>query len=55
MFEKLYLIDKILGESMPLKAMISKCVIDSRLTSEVSIVDMGNGFSLCQVYECFGL
>lgn len=45
-FEQFYLIGKILGESMSLKYILSKCVSDWHLTDEVSIADMGNGFSV---------
>lgn len=41
-FEQLYLTDKILGESMPLKTNVSKCATEWQIVSEVSIIDMGN-------------
>lgn len=31
---------------MPLKMIMSKCVMDWQIFDEVSIVEMGNGFSL---------
>lgn len=39
-FEKLYLTGKVLGESIPLKLIISKGISDGQLISEVNIVDM---------------
>lgn len=39
-FEQLYLIGKVLGESMPLKFIISKCITEWNLNGEASIVDM---------------
>lgn len=45
-FEQLYLIGKMLVESLPLKLIISKCFADWKLAREASIGDMDNGFSL---------
>lgn len=45
-FEQLYLIGKILGETMPIKTIISKCEIGWQGVWEVNIADTGNGFSL---------
>lgn len=46
LFSQLYLIGKILGESMPLKAILSNCMNNSKFAREGSMVDMGNGFTL---------
>lgn len=35
----------VLGQSTPLKLILSKCISDWKLTGEVNILDMGNGFS----------
>lgn len=45
-FENLFLIDKMLGESVPLKTITSKTKADWMPTGEVKFVDMGNGFIL---------
>lgn len=45
-FENFYLIGKILGESLPLKLIMAKCIPHLNLTREHSFVDNGNGFSL---------
>lgn len=45
-FEQLYLIGKVLCESMFSKLIISKCILDWQLIGEVNIVNMGIGFSL---------
>lgn len=45
-FEILYLIRKMLGESVPLKTSMSKIKFDWMSTGEVKYVDMGNGFIL---------
>lgn len=45
-FENLFLIGKIIGESLPVKTLASKTKADWLLTGEVRYVDMGNGFTL---------
>lgn len=40
MFEQLYFIGKILGESELLKMIMSKCVMDWQITGEISIVNI---------------
>lgn len=42
---QIYLVGKLLGESMPLKTILSKCLSDCKVTGEVNVVDMGNGFT----------
>lgn len=46
MFAQLYLIGKILGESLPIKLITAKCVTEWKPSRDISIVDMSNGFSL---------
>lgn len=48
-FENLFLIDKMLGESVPLKTITSKTKADWMPTGEVKFVDMGNGFILIKL------
>lgn len=45
-FQQLFLIGKILGESLPTKLIASKCSAEWKPSGEFSTVDMGNGFSL---------
>lgn len=45
-FEQLYLIGKVLGESLPLKLITFKCLAEWKLSGEVSIINMSYGFSL---------
>lgn len=45
-FENLYLIGKILRESVPLKTITSKTKLDWMPTGELKYVDMGNGLIL---------
>lgn len=44
--QQLCLIDKVLREGILIKIIISKCMMEWQLEEEVSIVDMGNSFSL---------
>lgn len=41
-FEQVYLINKVLGESIPLKFIKSKCIIEWNINDEANIVDMIN-------------
>lgn len=43
-FEQVYLISKVLDESIPLKFIKSKCIIEWNLNDEANIVDMVNGW-----------
>lgn len=45
-FENLFLIGKLLGESVPLKTVASKSKADWSPSGEIKYVDMGNGFIL---------
>lgn len=45
-FEQLYLIDKILGETLPLKLVVFKCLTEWNPHGDVDMVDIGNGFYL---------
>lgn len=45
-FEQLYLIDKILGETLPLKLVVFKCLTKWNPNGDVDMVDIGNGFYL---------
>lgn len=45
-FEQLYLIGKILCETLPLKLITSKCLTEWKPTSDVNLLDMANGFHL---------
>lgn len=45
-FEQLYLIDKILGETLPLKLVVFKCLTEWNPNGDVDMVDIGNGFYL---------
>lgn len=45
-FELLYLIGKILGDTLPLKLITSKCLIEWKATGDVDLVDIGKGFYL---------
>lgn len=45
-FDNLFLIGKIIGESVPLKTLSAKTKADWLLIGEVRYVDMGNGFIL---------
>lgn len=40
--EHLYLIDKILGETLPLKLITSKCLTEWESTGDVDLVDISN-------------
>lgn len=42
-----------LDESMSLRTITSKCIIDWQISSEVSIIDIGNGFSLVKFISAF--
>lgn len=44
--KQLYLISKLLGESLPLEFIMSKCLSEWELSGEATAVDMGNSFSL---------
>lgn len=45
-FKQLYLIGKILGESLSLKLITSKCLFRWELSDEATIIDMGDDFTL---------
>lgn len=44
-FQQLFLIGKILGESLHIKLIISKCSVEWKPSGDFNIVDLGNGFS----------
>lgn len=44
-FKQLYLIGKILGESLSLKLITSKCLFRWELSDEATIIDMGDDFT----------
>lgn len=52
--KQLYLIDKILGESLPLKFIISKCLSEWKLSGENGIIDTGDDFSLVKFSKVMG-
>lgn len=45
-FEQLYLIGKILGETLSLKFVLYKYLTEWNLNGKVDMVDIGNGFNL---------
>lgn len=41
----MYLTGKILGKAIPMKFIMTKCTLGRKVSGEVSLMDMGNGFS----------
>lgn len=45
-FHQLFLIGKVIGESLPIKLITAKCAAEWKPSRDFSIIDMGNGCSL---------